>query len=152
MLCADGHLGYSMPIGGVVAYREHVSPSGVGFDIGCGNKAVRTDLLYDQVPAICRGSWTRCSRGSRSASGAPTARRPTTPIIDEIRHAEFEPQRALATTAAKQLGTVGAGNHYVDLFRDEADRVWIGVHFGSRGFGHKTASRSSRWPAPARAT
>jgi len=43
--------------------------------------------------------------------------------------------------AAKQLGTVGGGNHYVDLFRDEDDRVWVGVHFGSRGFGHKTASR-----------
>ena len=63
------------------------------------------------------------------------------PVIDEIRDAAFEPQRRLADLAAAQLGTVGAGNHYVDLFRDEADdRVWIGVHFGSRGFGHKTAS------------
>jgi tRNA-splicing ligase RtcB len=44
VLCADAHLGYSAPIGGVMAYREHVSPSGVGYDIGCGNKAVRTDL------------------------------------------------------------------------------------------------------------
>jgi tRNA-splicing ligase RtcB len=63
------------------------------------------------------------------------------PVIDEIRNAAFGPQRKLADLAAAQLGTVGAGNHYVDLFRDEADdRVWIGVHFGSRGFGHKTAS------------
>ena len=62
------------------------------------------------------------------------------PVIDEIREAAFEPQRELAKTAALQLGTVGAGNHYVDLFRDEDDRVWVGVHFGSRGFGHKTAS------------
>src|SRR5206468_3578577 len=44
VLCADGHLGYSMPIGGVVAYRDHVSPSGVGYDIACGNLAVRTNL------------------------------------------------------------------------------------------------------------
>src|ERR671921_548300 len=42
--------------------------------------------------------------------------------------------------AAKQLGTVGAGNHYVDLFAGDDGHVWIGVHFGSRGFGHKTAS------------
>ena len=62
------------------------------------------------------------------------------PVIDEIRDAAFAPQRALRDLAAKQLGTVGAGNHYVDLFADEQDRVWIGVHFGSRGFGHKTAS------------
>ncbi len=43
VLCADGHLGYSQPIGGAIAYREHVSPSGVGYDIGCGNKAVCTE-------------------------------------------------------------------------------------------------------------
>jgi len=42
--------------------------------------------------------------------------------------------------ARNQLGTVGSGNHYVDLFTDEEDRVWIGVHFGSRGLGHKTAT------------
>ena len=49
VLCADGHLGYSMPIGGVVAYREHLSPSGVGYDIACGNKAARTTISYDDV-------------------------------------------------------------------------------------------------------
>ena len=51
-------------------------------------------------------------------------------------------RRSASSTAlaAKQLGTVGAGNHYVDLFEDEDGWVWIGVHFGSRGFGHKTAS------------
>ena len=42
--------------------------------------------------------------------------------------------------ARNQLGTVGSGNHYVDIFVDEADRVWVGVHFGSRGLGHKTAT------------
>src|SRR5215217_5586879 len=49
VLCADNHVGYSQPIGGAVAYREHVSPSGVGYDIGCGNKAVMTDLQLDEV-------------------------------------------------------------------------------------------------------
>jgi tRNA-splicing ligase RtcB len=62
------------------------------------------------------------------------------PVLDAIRQAEFEPQRKLAQTAAAQLGTVGAGNHYVNLMEDEEGRVWVGVHFGSRGFGHKTAS------------
>jgi tRNA-splicing ligase RtcB len=42
--------------------------------------------------------------------------------------------------ARQQLGTVGSGNHYVDIFNDEDDRIWIGVHFGSRGLGHKTAT------------
>lgn len=140
VLCADGHLGYSMPIGGVVAYRDHVSPSGVGFDIGCGNKAVRTNLLYEHVhgdlPRIMDEVFSRISFGVGRSDG----RAADHPVIEEIRQADFAPQRALATTAAKQLGTVGAGNHYVDLFRDGTDRIWVGVHFGSRGFGHKTAT------------
>src|SRR3954463_3431774 len=44
VLCADGHLGYAQPVGGVIAYQEHISVSGVGFDIGCGNMAVKLDL------------------------------------------------------------------------------------------------------------
>ncbi len=141
VLCADGHLGYSMPIGGVVAYRNHISPSGVGFDIACGNKAARTDLTFadvaDDLPRIMDEVFRRISFGV----GRNDGRAGDHPVIEEIRNAGFEPQRALAGLAGKQLGTVGAGNHYVDLFRDEKDdRIWIGVHFGSRGFGHKTAS------------
>jgi RNA-splicing ligase RtcB len=140
VLCADGHLGYSMPIGGVVAYREHVSPSAVGFDVACGNKAARTDLTYDEIaddlPRVMDEVFKRISFGVGRNDGKAGDH----PVIEEIRHAAFEPQRELAKTAALQLGTVGAGNHYVDLFRDEDDRVWVGVHFGSRGFGHKTAS------------
>jgi tRNA-splicing ligase RtcB len=124
----------------VVAYRDHVSPSGAGFDIGCGNKAVRTDLRYDDVagdlPRIMDEVFSRVSFGVGRNDGTAGDH----PVIDEIRNAAFVPQRKLADVAARQLGTVGAGNHYVDLFRDEEDRVWVGVHFGSRGFGHKTAS------------
>lgn len=50
-ICADGHVGYSQPIGGVVAYPEHISPSSAGYDIACGNKAVRTDVLVEAPPA-----------------------------------------------------------------------------------------------------
>src|SRR5688572_23451455 len=51
VLCADGHYGYAQPVGGVVAYEKHISVSGVGFDIGCGNMAVRLDLSYDDIKA-----------------------------------------------------------------------------------------------------
>lgn len=52
MLCADAHVGYSQPIGGAVAYPEHISPSGVGYDIACGKKAARTGVLVaDEAPA-----------------------------------------------------------------------------------------------------
>jgi tRNA-splicing ligase RtcB len=137
-ICADGHVGYSQPIGGVVAYREQISPSGVGYDIGCGNKAVRTPLLADEidVPRIMDEIVARISFGMGRNNDEPVEH----PVLDAITEANFEPQRKLAQIAANQLGTVGAGNHYVDLFADEERMLWIGVHFGSRGFGHKTAS------------
>ncbi len=53
---------------------------------------------------------------------------------------EMKPMGGLKSMAEDQLGTVGGGNHYVDLFADEQDRIWVGVHFGSRGLGHKTAT------------
>jgi tRNA-splicing ligase RtcB len=137
-ICADGHVGYSQPIGGVVAYRDQISPSGVGYDIGCGNKAVRTSLLADDIdlPRIMDEIVARVSFGIGRNNDEPVDHE----VLDAIAHAEFEPQRKLAQIAANQLGTVGAGNHYVDLFADEDGMLWIGVHFGSRGFGHKTAN------------
>lgn len=188
-LCADGHLGYSQPIGGVVAYRDKISPSGVGYDIGCGNKAVKTNIRVADIltsghsgrpPQVAAGenplpgatdksqgrevtpewglkneaparAYSRCDRPItvimdeivRRISfgmGRPNDEPVDHPVLDKITQAPFVPQRALAVLAASQLGTVGSGNHYVDLFEDEDGWLWVGVHFGSRGFGHKTAS------------
>jgi tRNA-splicing ligase RtcB len=142
VLCADHHPGYSQPIGGGIAYEGYVSPSGVGYDIGCGNKAVRTELTRDDLDArggvepIMREIVRRLSFGM----GVPAQERTDHPVLDKIRHADFGPQRKLAGLAASQLGTVGSGNHFVNVFEDEEGLVWVGVHFGSRGFGHKTAS------------
>ncbi|HEV8250088.1 MAG TPA: RtcB family protein [Gaiellaceae bacterium] len=142
VLCADHHPGYSQPIGGGVAYEGYVSPSGVGFDIGCGNKAAQTELTRADldalggVEAVMREITRRISFGM----GVAARERVDHPVLDRIRSAEFEPQRRLAALAESQLGTVGSGNHYVNLMEDEEGHVWVGVHFGSRGFGHKTAS------------
>jgi tRNA-splicing ligase RtcB (3'-phosphate/5'-hydroxy nucleic acid ligase) len=138
VLCADGHLGYSQPIGGAIAYEDAISPSGVGYDIGCGNKAVRTTIHAADldVPRVMDEIYDRVSFGIGRKNNEPVGHQ----VLDQIGDAEFAPQRALLDLAASQLGTVGAGNHYVDLFADGDDQVWVGVHFGSRGFGHKTAS------------
>jgi tRNA-splicing ligase RtcB (3'-phosphate/5'-hydroxy nucleic acid ligase) len=142
VLCADHHPGYSQPIGGAIAYEGYISPSGVGFDIGCGNKAVRTDMTragLDELGGV--GSvMAEIARRISFGMGVPAREAVDHPVLDEIEQAAFEPQRRLAGLARKQLGTVGAGNHYVNLFADEEDTVWVGVHFGSRGFGHKTAA------------
>lgn len=139
VLCADKHLGYAQPVGGVVAYRDYISVSGVGYDIGCGNKAVKTNILASDVdvPAVMDEIERRIAFG---IGPNPGEKAPDHPVLDSIRDAEFEPQRKLLDRAANQLGTVGGGNHYVDLFEDDDGWLWIGVHFGSRGFGHATAN------------
>jgi tRNA-splicing ligase RtcB len=142
VLCADHHPGYSQPIGGGIAYEGHVSPSGVGYDIGCGNKAVQTELTRADLDSL-GGVGTimdEITRRISSGMGVPAHERVDHAVLEKIRTADFAPQRELAQLADSQLGTVGSGNHYVNLMEDEQGRIWVGVHFGSRGFGHKTAT------------
>lgn len=143
VLCADAHYGYSQPVGGAVAYENYISPTGVGFDIGCGNKAVATSLMLsdvkDDMPRIMDEVTRRISFGVGVPNGEEVLDHP---VYDRInRDAPLPGIRNLLGKARKQLGTVGSGNHYVDLFAENGtDRIWIGVHFGSRGFGHQIAS------------
>ncbi|NJD09382.1 MAG: RtcB family protein [Gemmatimonadetes bacterium] len=150
-LMADGHVGYVMPIGGVAAYRGRVSVVGVGFDIACGNAAIRTDLRLSGL-ADAGGADRRLEEladeiqeslsfgiGRRNESGEAPVNHP----LFEDPAWEAVPGHAregLRQKARAQLGTVGSGNHYVDVFVDERESIWVGVHFGSRGFGHAVAS------------
>lgn len=137
VLTADAHYGYGHPIGGAIAYKDKVSLSGVGFDIACGNKAVRTDILADDINVanVMDELFKRISFGVGRHNDEPVDHE----VFDKIANADFLPQRKLLQLAKSQLGTVGSGNHYVDLFRGSDGFLWIGNHFGSRGFGHKTA-------------
>jgi tRNA-splicing ligase RtcB (3'-phosphate/5'-hydroxy nucleic acid ligase) len=138
-LMADHHVGYGVPIGGVVAYRHRISPSGVGYDIACGNKAVRLDAIGYKVKAkinpIMDDVFKKISFGVGRANN------------EEVDHELFDDEawklpflKQFKDKARTQLGTVGSGNHYVDIFIDDADEVWVGVHFGSRGLGHSIAT------------
>jgi tRNA-splicing ligase RtcB len=141
VLCADGHLGYSMPIGGVVAYKQFVSPSGVGYDIACGNMAVMTDVMAsDMTMADFERIGTEIQKRVSFGIGRVNNEPIDSPVIDEIAKAEVPQQRAMLDKARAQLGTVGSGNHYVDVLKDENGHLWVAVHFGSRGFGHGTAT------------
>jgi tRNA-splicing ligase RtcB len=150
-LMADGHLGYVMPIGGVAAYRNQVSVVGVGFDIACGNAAIKTDrtladlgrtahqqqrALTDLADEIAEAISFGVGRKNR-ADDAPTSH----PLFEDAAWDALQPKHRgnLREKARTQLGTVGSGNHYVDVFADETDTLWVGVHFGSRGFGYTIA-------------
>lgn len=141
VLCADGHKGYAQPVGGVIAYERHVSVSGVGFDIGCGNLAARTDMHVSDVQHRLGHIAKDISRTVSFGLGRVNEKQ-------KVDHALFDSPTwkeagidHLKPKARAQLGTVGGGNHYVDLFADEEGLIWIGVHFGSRGFGHQTATK-----------
>ncbi len=138
-LMADHHVGYSMPIGGVVAYRGALSPSGVGYDIACGNKAVRLDLPAEEVRKNIRTIMDDVFSQVSFGVGRRNEERVDHPLFDDPAWSLHD--QSTRDTARNQLGTVGSGNHYVDVFVDELDRVWVGVHFGSRGLGHRTATR-----------
>jgi tRNA-splicing ligase RtcB len=138
-LCADGHKGYAVPIGGVLAYEDHISPSGVGFDIACGNKAVLTDALSADVRANIRTIMDDVWKTLSFGVGLNNSERVDHPLFDDETW-KIQPMKSIKQMAQNQLGTIGSGNHYVDIFEDEQERIWIGVHFGSRGLGHKTAT------------
>jgi|TARA_B100001964_G_scaffold34790_3_gene37211 tRNA-splicing ligase RtcB len=138
-LMADHHHGYVQPIGGVIAYHEAISPSGVGYDIACGNKAVRLDIsaieTRNNISTIMSDITHDISFGVGSKNKQP------------VDHALFNdpiwkigPLSKWKNLAMSQLGSVGSGNHYIDIFVDELNRVWVGVHFGSRGLGHRIAT------------
>jgi tRNA-splicing ligase RtcB len=139
-LMADHHVGYSMPIGGVAVYDNAISPSGVGFDIACGNKAVLTNLRAGDLAdtkAILRDVQRRVAFGL----GRKSRERVDAALFDDTVWTELERlSPGLKQKARDQLGTVGSGNHYVDLLSDESGRVWVANHFGSRGLGHAIAS------------
>jgi tRNA-splicing ligase RtcB len=141
VICADGHLGYAQPVGGVIAYEKQISISGVGFDIGCGNMAVRLDTPYaaiaDRIGPIIRDVARTISFGV----GRSNEERVEHMLFDDADAWRESDMDAYRQKAVNQLGTVGSGNHYVDLMHDEEGFVWIGVHFGSRGLGHTSATR-----------
>lgn len=140
-LMADHHKGYSMPIGGVVAYADQLSPSGVGFDIGCGNAAVLTDLSVHHVAADIARLMDEIAGRISFGVGGDDSGAADHPIHDDARWQEVPGWvRGLREKARGQLGTVGGGNHYVNLMADEDDRVWVCNHFGSRGLGHTIAT------------
>ena len=141
VICADGHLGYAQPVGGVIAYEKQISISGVGFDIGCGNMAVRLDTPFSAIEGRVGEIIRDVQKVISFGVGRTNDERVEHELFDDSeawRESDMGEYRQKAVT---QLGTVGSGNHYVDLMRDEAGYVWIGVHFGSRGLGHTSATR-----------
>ena len=140
VLCGDAHLGYSCPIGGVVAYKNKVGISCVGFDIACGNMAIRTDLKYNDVAPYMDQFVDEVVRDISFGVGRNNKTEIDHDLFDDETW-KLETLAPLKQMARNQLGTVGGGNHYCNIMVDnDLQDIWVGVHFGSRGLGHKTAT------------
>jgi tRNA-splicing ligase RtcB len=140
-LMPDAHIGIGATIGSVIPTENAVIPSAVGVDIGCGMVAVRTDVRQDQLPddlkpllheiehAVPAGVGKGHSRVTKDAESWLASRRPPRDLTD----------KQIRTTLA-QFGTLGSGNHFLEVSVDEADKVWIVLHSGSRGIGNQLAT------------
>jgi Uncharacterized conserved protein len=136
-LMADCHEGFGMPIGGVIACIDTIIPNAVGVDIGCGMCAVQTDLDAsaidtETVRTILNGFRLHIPMGfdhhKEEQSWNGFAHAPDLSII----------QMELSS-AKKQLGTLGGGNHFIEIQQGDDGKIWLMIHSGSRNFGYKIA-------------
>ncbi len=136
-LMPDAHSGYSLPIGAVVATEGVVVPAWVGYDIGCGMCALKTTFDSEEVRANAKSIFDNLYRDipvgfnhNKTDSEWDYKSIDCTSKIDEI----------FQKNGLKQLGSLGGGNHFIEIGVDESQAIWIIIHSGSRNLGHATAT------------
>ena len=134
-LMADAHFGYSLPIGGVIGLKHTIVPGWVGSDIGCGMCAIKTSLKKDDLIGYKKNIFEALYHHIPMGEGKCN--------VEPIRHKVNFKGTKLPQIARResyyQLGTLGGGNHFIEISYDEQDRVCIVIHSGSRGIGWKIA-------------
>ena len=136
-LMPDTHEGYGMPIGGVAALNEAICPNMVGVDIGCGMLAVKTnlkDISKDKVKQVIEKIRDRIPVGFNHHKE---------PQINDIFNNDLWNKTTVCKeqfqSAQYQLGTLGCGNHFIEIQKDEDDCIWFMIHSGSRNLGKRVA-------------
>jgi len=150
-LMPDAHLGMGSTVGSVIPTVRAVMPASVGVDIGCGMAAVRTQLTKADVSEIGRLAALReaieaavpVSKGGYNRRLTDTAAERVRELETLAEQARFDPA-SYAGNWRLQLGTLGSGNHFAEVCLDEADRLWVFLHSGSRGVGNRIAQRHIR--------
>ena len=144
-LMPDAHLGMGATVGSVIPTLGAIMPAAVGVDIGCGMIAVRTQFTGGELPGERRPLREAIERDvplSAGAANRDVRRDHTRERLDLLTRkaadAGFDPT-SYADRWELQLGTLGSGNHFIEVTLDEEDRVWLFLHSGSRGVGNKIA-------------
>ncbi|HEY2508933.1 MAG TPA: RtcB family protein [Streptosporangiaceae bacterium] len=146
-LMPDAHLGRGATVGSVIPTREAIIPAAVGVDIGCGMIALRTQFTAPEVTgrgrlSVLREAIERAVPLSAGSYNTAVDRAATKTRIAELEGLPgAESAERIAPNWRLQLGSLGSGNHFIEVCRDEADVVWLFLHSGSRGVGNKLASK-----------
>jgi tRNA-splicing ligase RtcB len=140
-LMPDAHLGYGMPIGGVLATEGQVIPNAVGVDIGCGMCAMRTSLTHLEKPGI---SAVLARVRERIPLGFKHHKKPRDKSLMPGADMELPVINKEYSNALSQLGTLGGGNHFIEFQRGDDNRIWVMVHSGSRNIGFQVANHYNR--------
>lgn len=151
-LMPDAHLGLGATVGSVIPTLRAVMPAAVGVDIGCGMIAVRTGFAradVESAPRPLRELREEIERAIPLSAGAKnrrvvaSAEPRVAQLVAEAEAAGFEPSTYVRDWEL-QLGTLGSGNHFIEVSLDEEDRVWLFLHSGSRGVGNRIAGHHIR--------
>jgi len=143
-LMPDAHPGMGATVGSVIPTLGAIIPAAVGVDIGCGMIAVRTQLSAVDLPRDRRPLREAIERAIPLSAGhyntflTPSAASRTRELERAAATAQFDPA-AYSPNWRLQLGSLGSGNHFIEVSLDEQDRVWLFLHSGSRGVGNKLA-------------
>lgn len=137
-IMADAHKGYSLNIGGVIATKGWIVPAYVGYDIGCGLCAVKTNLHKDQIMDMDLRK--KIHKAIHKAIPVGTKAHAKSQHVD-LKGASKQALKILQKRKGSyQMGTLGGGNHFLEVGYDEEGAVWVVIHSGSRGTGHGIAS------------
>ena len=139
-LMPDVHAGIGSTVGSVIATERAIIPAAVGVDIGCGMNAVRTSLRAEDLPESLRDVRLQIERDVPLGAGGEHSK-PQDALLSAAQFADivnkhFRGDLKVIAKAYKQIGTLGSGNHFIELCLDEQGAVWIMLHSGSRGIGN----------------
>lgn len=140
-LMPDAHVGKGSTVGSVIATEAAIIPAAVGVDIGCGMAAVETTLTSHDLP----DDLTHLHDLIRAAVPAGVGKGHEDREVDAFAEVPYSGTTGLSDrqvdTARAQFGSLGSGNHFVEVCLDERDRVWVVLHSGSRGIGNQLAMK-----------